>query len=166
MHPAARGATRDRRDLSAPLPESALTAAAERTAQEPQHPAAGARNGSAERTPAVKGVPTPKDLAALRGPGVQHPPQPASATLRWSSDKGWVDRPVAEPAEAASMPTLAQLTTAEQRWADREEDITTVGGDPFEVGQVIARRRVERYGTGRPPERIRADLRTKGSSTT
>jgi hypothetical protein len=38
------------------------------------------------------------------------------------------------------MPTLAQLTSAEQRWADREEDITTVGGDPFEVGQVFARR--------------------------
>ncbi|CAL9429927.1 hypothetical protein SUDANB176_02031 [Streptomyces sp. enrichment culture] len=135
--------------LSAPLPESALAATAERTAQEPQHPAAGAQNGSAERTPAVKGVPTPKDLAALRGPGAQHPPhpqQPASATLRWSSDKGWVDRPVTEPAEAASMPTLAQLTTAEQRWADREEDITTVGGDPFEVGQVFARRWVERLG--------------------
>ncbi|BFO20700.1 hypothetical protein SHKM778_70880 [Streptomyces sp. KM77-8] len=44
------------------------------------------------------------------------------------------------------MPTLAQLTTAEQRWADREEDITTVGGDPFEVGQVFARRWVERLG--------------------
>ncbi|GAA3493138.1 NYN domain-containing protein [Streptomyces prasinosporus] len=132
--------------LSAPLPESALAAAAERTAQEPQHPAAAARNGAAERTPAAKGVPTPKDLAALRGPGAQHPQPPASATLRWSSDKGWVDRPVAEPAEAASMPTLAQLTTAEQRWADREEDITTVGGDPFEVGQVFARRWVERLG--------------------
>ncbi|CAL9590466.1 NYN domain-containing protein [Streptomyces sp. Tu 3180] len=132
--------------LSAPLPESALAAAAERTAQEPQHPAAAAQNGTAERTPAVKGVPTPKDLAALRGPGTQHPQPPASATLRWSSDKGWVDRPVAEPPDAASMPTLAQLTTAEQRWADREEDITTVGGDPFEVGQVFARRWVERLG--------------------
>lgn len=44
------------------------------------------------------------------------------------------------------MPTLAQLTTAEQRWADREEDITTVGGDPFEVGQVFARRWLERLG--------------------
>ncbi|MFF9217867.1 NYN domain-containing protein [Streptomyces viridosporus] len=132
--------------LSAPLPDSALAATAERTAQEPQHPAATAQNGSAERTPAVKGVPTPKDLAALRGPGAQPPQQPASATLRWSSDKGWVDRPVAEPPEAASMPTLAQLTTAEQRWADREEDITTVGGDPFEVGQVFARRWVERLG--------------------
>ena len=62
------------------------------------------------------------------------------------SDKGWVDRPVAEPPDAATMPTLAQLTTAEQRWADREEDITTVGGDPFEVGQVFARRWVERLG--------------------
>ncbi|MEU9706348.1 NYN domain-containing protein, partial [Streptomyces sp. NPDC047981] len=73
--------------------------------------------------------------------------QPAGATLRWSSDKGWVDRPAAalgEPPETASLPTLAQLTSAEQRWADREEDITTVGGDPFEVGQVFARRWMER----------------------
>lgn len=132
--------------LSAPLPDSALAAAAERTAQEPRDPAAPGRNGTTERPPVTKGVPTPKDLAALRGPGAPHPQQPASATLRWSSDKGWVDRPVAEPAEAASMPTLAQLTTAEQRWADREEDITTVGGDPFEVGQVFARRWVERLG--------------------
>lgn len=42
------------------------------------------------------------------------------------------------------MPTLAQLTSAEQRWADREEDITTVGGDPYEVGQVFSRRWMER----------------------
>lgn len=132
--------------LSAPLPDSALAAAAERTAQEPRDAAAPGRNGTTERPPVTKGVPTPKDLAALRGPGTPHPQQPASATLRWSSDKGWVDRPAAEPAEAASMPTLAQLTTAEQRWADREEDITTVGGDPFEVGQVFARRWVERLG--------------------
>ncbi|MGC2997665.1 NYN domain-containing protein [Streptomyces sp. G35A] len=131
--------------LSAPLPDSALAGAAERTAREPEHPAAAA-NGTAERTPATKGVPTPKDLAALRASGPPQPPQPASATLRWSSDKGWVDRPVTEPPEAASMPTLAQLTTAEQRWADREEDITTVGGDPYEVGQVFARRWVERLG--------------------
>ncbi|NEA45984.1 NYN domain-containing protein, partial [Streptomyces sp. SID10815] len=76
------------------------------------------------------------------------PPHPPSATLRWSSDRGWVERPgtAAEPAEAAAMPTLAQLTSAEQRWADREEDITTVGGDPYEVGQVFARRWVERLG--------------------
>jgi hypothetical protein len=68
--------------------------------------------------------------------------------LRWSSDKGWIERPgggtLGEPPETASLPTLAQLTSAEQRWADREEDITTVGGDPFEVGQVFARRWMER----------------------
>ncbi|GAA2487665.1 NYN domain-containing protein [Actinocorallia cavernae] len=136
--------------LSAPLPESALAAAAERSAEQEPHPPAGAaENGGQERVPAAKGVPTPKDLAALRAPGaVQPAPQPTTATLRWSSDKGWVDRPgaVAEPAEAAAMPTLAQLTTAEQRWADREEDITTVGGDPYEVGQVFARRWMSRLG--------------------
>ncbi|MEE1765453.1 MULTISPECIES: NYN domain-containing protein [unclassified Streptomyces] len=131
--------------LSAPLPESALAAAAERAPGEPEHASAAgaARNGSEERASAPKGgVPTPKDLAAMRGPGAHAVQHPATATLRWSSDKGWVDRPggAAEPPEAAAMPTLAQLTTAEQRWADREEDITTVGGDPFEVGQVFARR--------------------------
>ncbi|MFD9883821.1 NYN domain-containing protein [Streptomyces alboflavus] len=128
--------------LSAPLPESALTATPEQAAAAP-HPAAAPRaQENGDRNPATKGVPTPKDLAALRAPGVHHPKEPANATLRWSSDKGWVDRPgtPAEPPEAAALPTLAQLTTAEQRWADREEDITTVGGDPFEVGQVFARR--------------------------
>ncbi|MER6912921.1 NYN domain-containing protein [Streptomyces sp. NPDC000594] len=134
--------------LSAPLPEAAL-AAARTTAPEP------ARNGSRPApageqpaAPATKGVPTPKDLASLRAPGGQTPQHPATATLRWSSDKGWIERPGAgplgEPPETASLPTLAQLTSAEQRWADREEDITTVGGDPFEVGQVFARRWMER----------------------
>ncbi|MFF3486242.1 NYN domain-containing protein [Streptomyces sp. NPDC002701] len=143
--------------LSAPLPESALSSAlgstAERPAEEAEHAqAAPGENGTEARVPAAaKGVPTPKDLAALRapvapgGPGAQPAAQhPANATLRWSSDKGWVDRDrpgsAAESAEAALLPTLAQLTSAEQRWADREEDITTVGGDPFEVGQVFARR--------------------------
>ncbi|WP_128377974.1 NYN domain-containing protein [Streptomyces cavernae] len=134
--------------LSAPLPDSALTA--ERTPEGStgvRHGrAAGDEDGAPERVPTAKGVPTPKDLAALRGPGAQVAQQPANATLRWSSDKGWVDRPgvVPEPPEAASLPTLAQLTTAEQRWADREEDITAVGGDPYEVGQVFARRWMER----------------------
>ncbi|MFJ4962136.1 NYN domain-containing protein [Streptomyces sp. NPDC088729] len=145
--------------LSAPLPEAALAASAER-ASEAQ--AAAARNGAAapadsdagraEAPPAHghKGVPTPKDLAALRahGPAAerQQPAPAANATLRWSSDRGWVERggPLGEPPETASLPTLAQLTSAEQRWADREEDITTVGGDPFEVGQVFARRWMER----------------------
>ncbi|MFD7258716.1 NYN domain-containing protein [Streptomyces sp. NPDC059874] len=141
--------------LSAPLPEAALAEAA--------------RNGSPAGDPEVEGVPvpapatggsktvpTPKDLAgALRAPGQQAGPPataghpgagPAGSALRWSSDKGWIDRagPLGEPAETASLPTLAQLTSAEQRWADREEDITTVGGDPFEVGQVFARRWMER----------------------
>ncbi|GAA2806123.1 hypothetical protein GCM10019017_59760 [Streptomyces showdoensis] len=104
-------------------------------------------NGAAIPAPAsAKAVPTPKDLAALRGPAAPTAPHPA-ATLRWSSDRGWIDRPAAplgEPAETASLPTLAQLTSAEQRWADREEDITTVGGDPYEVGQVFARRWLDR----------------------
>ncbi|MET9044749.1 NYN domain-containing protein [Streptomyces sp. NPDC004362] len=132
--------------LSAPLPESAIATTAERPAAQPEHITASASpNGTQERVSAPKGVPTPKDLATLRAHGAPPVQQPAGATLRWSSDKGWVDRPVAaEPPDAASLPTLAQLTTAEQRWADREEDITTVGGDPYEVGQVFARRWIGR----------------------
>ncbi|MFJ8646667.1 NYN domain-containing protein [Streptomyces sp. NPDC093546] len=153
--------------LSAPLPESALAAAeaaasaaaavrngnAAPAAPAPAPAPSAAANGSGAPSGSGNGraVPTPKDLAGLRGPA--HPqtpppsPQPANATLRWSSDRGWVDRPggpIGEPPETASLPTLAQLTSAEQRWADREEDITTVGGDPFEVGQVFARRWMER----------------------
>ncbi|GGU20095.1 NYN domain-containing protein [Streptomyces lavendofoliae] len=186
--------------LSAPLPESALAASAERAAEAAAAAASAAVNGTAPSVggaaPSVNGtaptvngtplngrtvhaapreggadgadatgapspgggpkgggVPTPKDLAALHAPGHQAAAgpagatPPANATLRWSSDRGWVDRPggtVGEPPETASLPTLAQLTSAEQRWADREEDITTVGGDPFEVGQVFARRWMER----------------------
>ncbi|MFI8823040.1 NYN domain-containing protein [Streptomyces sp. NPDC053431] len=153
--------------LSAPLPESALAASAERAAAaaaaaahnsatapaavpaaDPSGPAEAAgepvHGGGVPAPAGGRTVPTPKDLAGLRGPAA---PAPAGATLRWSSDKGWIDRPPAalgEPAETASLPTLAQLTSAEQRWADREEDITTVGGDPYEVGQVFARRWLDR----------------------
>lgn len=145
--------------LSAPLPESALAASAERAAEAAAAATAHANasaappptaNGATRGVPgpsAGRGVPTPKDLAGLRGPAGPAAVPPAGATLRWSSDKGWADRPgtsLGEPAETASLPTLAQLTSAEQRWADREEDITTVGGDPFEVGQVFARRWMER----------------------
>ncbi|GAA2414961.1 NYN domain-containing protein [Streptomyces glaucosporus] len=93
-----------------------------------------------------RSVPTPKDLAGLGRPAA-HAPSPAGATLRWSSDRGWVDRTPGESPEAAALPMLAQLTTAEQRWADREEDITTVSGDPYEVGQVFARRWIDRLAT-------------------
>ncbi len=162
--------------LSAPLPEAALAASAERAAEAA---AAAVRNGTTApaegngssgasdggldhdhghdragengRAPAQsRGVPTPKDLAGLRGPAANgtHGPSAAqsASALRWSSDRGWVERPapLGEPPETASLPTLATLTSAEQRWADREEDITTVGGDPFEVGQVFARRWMER----------------------
>ncbi len=93
------------------------------------------------------GVPTPKDLAGLARPqpGGGGQATPPGATLRWSSERGWVERGTpGESPEIAALPTLAQLTTAEQRWADREEDITAVSGDPFEVGQVFARRWLER----------------------
>ncbi|MGY5137928.1 NYN domain-containing protein, partial [Streptomyces nigrescens] len=84
--------------------------------------------------------------AAGQQPAGTGPAPAAGATLRWSSDKGWVERggPAGEPDGTAALPTLAQLTSAEQRWADREEDITAVSGDPFEVGQVFARRWTDR----------------------
>ncbi|MDX2297601.1 MULTISPECIES: NYN domain-containing protein [Streptomyces] len=148
--------------LSAPLPESAL-ASAERAAEAAARngrpapdgapaPAADGHGPAAVPAPAAgRTVPTPKDLAGLRPAAptpAAHPTAPqAASALRWSSDRGWVERPptaLGEPPETASLPTLAQLTSAEQRWADREEDITTVGGDPFEVGQVFARRWLER----------------------
>jgi uncharacterized LabA/DUF88 family protein len=91
-------------------------------------------------------VPTPKEiadgLASGRAVATTAPP-PNASLLRWSSDKGWIDRP-GEGGAVDALPMLAQLTTAEQRWADREEDITTIGGDPHEVGQVFARRWTER----------------------
>ncbi|MEU6960735.1 NYN domain-containing protein [Streptomyces chrestomyceticus] len=154
-HDAERAAARERngangaaRPASAPAERTGSTGACDR-------PGAAAERDGEGGTAGGKGtpVPTPKDLADLNrgsgagpgGAGAAPAPVP-SATLRWSSDKGWVERggPVGEPPETASLPTLAQLTSAEQRWADREEDITAVSGDPFEVGQVFARRWTER----------------------
>ncbi|MFR9675109.1 NYN domain-containing protein [Streptomyces sp. TR06-5] len=145
--------------LSAPLPDSAKNGggpaqgsagrtrnapAPEPERDHPERPSAAppAATGSG------KGIPTPKDLAGLGRPAPP-PGQSANATLRWTSDRGWVERgsQPAEPPEVAALPMLAQLTTAEQRWADREEDITAVSGDPFEVGQVFARRWAERLVT-------------------
>ncbi|WP_151772802.1 NYN domain-containing protein [Streptomyces abyssomicinicus] len=132
-------------DRQAPAHESAHTASVNGGVN------GNGENGGPDRVPAPKGVPTPKDLAALRAPGPQTATAPApqpttTATLRWSSDRGWVERPGTPPesAEAATLPTLAQLTSAEQRWADHEEDITSVGGDAYEVGQVFARRWIQR----------------------
>ncbi|KUH38943.1 MULTISPECIES: NYN domain-containing protein [Streptomyces] len=131
-----------------PVPAPAAPPATPADGTAPAGPATG--HQAAAPSGASRVVPTPKDLAGLRASAHQ-PAQPstgpANATLRWSSDRGWIDRPggpAGEPPETASLPTLAQLTSAEQRWADREEDITTVGGDPFEVGQVFARRWMER----------------------
>ncbi|MDF3288623.1 NYN domain-containing protein [Streptomyces silvisoli] len=140
--------------LSAPLPESAMPGPAAKPPRPTQQPEP-AKNGHAPATTepgaAKTGVPTPKDLAGLgggRGPAGGHPtPQPpAAATLRWSSEKGWIERGPGSEAADPGLPTLAQLTSAEQRWADREEDITAVSGDPFEVGQVFARRWIDRLG--------------------
>ncbi|OEU88345.1 NYN domain containing protein [Streptomyces abyssalis] len=160
--------------LSAPLPESAKNGSAP-VPPVPPHPAAPVPPSAASAPPASEtaddaaaaeaegeegepadsgrsttGVPTPKDLAGLGRPA---PPQPGhgtppGATLRWSSERGWVERGTpGESQEVAALPMLAQLTTAEQRWADREEDITAVSGDPFEVGQVFARRWQERLSS-------------------
>ena len=99
------------------------------------------------RPPAHR-FPTPKEIAAgiTAARTVPPTPPPAPSTLRWSSDRGWVDRPGEGATVCDSLPTLTQLTTAEQKWADREEDITIVAGDPNEVGQVFARRWTERLG--------------------
>jgi uncharacterized LabA/DUF88 family protein len=140
--------------LSAPLPDSALPAGQPAKGEGTAAPGVAGKNGhlpapadGAAGRPGGSAVPTPKDLAGLgggRGPAGGHPAQPSpGATLRWSSEKGWVERPQGGDADPG-LPTLAQLTTAEQRWADREEDITAVSGDPFEVGQVFARRWIER----------------------
>ncbi|UWE08945.1 NYN domain-containing protein [Actinacidiphila bryophytorum] len=146
--------------LAAPLPESSAAAPTQEphTAHpsHPSHPSHAEQNGTAPDTepeePAGSGgkgvptVPTPKDLAGL---GKPHPSAPAAghpagnATLRWSSDKSWADKGSAggpDVPDTSGLPTLAQLTSAEQRWADREADITAVSGDPYEVGQVFARR--------------------------
>ncbi|GAA2148298.1 NYN domain-containing protein [Kitasatospora kazusensis] len=115
-----------------PVPHPAAVAAV----PEPSAPAAPAA--------ALKVVPTPKDLASRTAT-----PVPTSLVLRWSSERGWVERPHQGPESCTPgdlLPTLAQLTSAEQRWADREEDITTIGGDAHEVGHVFARRWMDRLG--------------------
>lgn len=154
--------------LSAPLPESATGAPPDPHTAGPgpgpgpgagPGPAAAEKNGTAPESEAAEdpsqdkaapAVPTPKDLAGLGRSHAAPAPAPVahpapSATLRWSSEKGWTDRGAgADLPDTSGLPTLAQLTSAEQRWADREADITAVSGDPYEVGQVFARRWIGR----------------------
>jgi hypothetical protein len=122
--------------LAAPLPESQP-----RPAQRPEPEREPETSAPVSPAPPRPTVPTPKDLASLGRAPAPAPPHPA-APLRWSSDRGLI-APSDTPADAG-IPTLAQLTSPEQRWADREEDITAVSGDPFEVGQVFARRWITR----------------------
>ncbi|NJQ14844.1 NYN domain-containing protein [Streptomyces bohaiensis] len=140
--------------LSAPLPEPAGDQPA--TTENGSAPAPAAeepvKEPVCEEDQQRSGVPTPKDLASLGRP----PAQPASAVVRWSSDRGWVERGNSEAPEVAGLPMLSQLTSAEQRWADREEDITAVSGDPTEVGQVFARRWADRLGATAPLRTIAA----------
>ncbi|MER7847503.1 NYN domain-containing protein [Kitasatospora sp. NPDC096077] len=111
----------------------------------PVNPITSVANGHAANGHAVGGNGAGGNGAGGNGANGQSTGGPV---LRWSSDRGWVDRPAPEPSVTAGdgLPTLAQLTTAEQRWADREEDITTIGGDAHEVGQVFARRWSDRLG--------------------
>jgi uncharacterized LabA/DUF88 family protein len=79
------------------------------------------------------GMPTPKLIAELHKRH-DHPAtavHPADSTLRWSSEQGVLER---------GLPMLADLTGRQQQWQDREADITSVTGEPTEVGRVYARR--------------------------
>ncbi|MCX5103520.1 hypothetical protein [Streptomyces sp. NBC_00439] len=71
-------------------------------------------------------TPTPGDLARST----------PSAALRWSSDSGWVDHD-------DGIPLLRTLTTPQQVWVDREQDLS-VTGEPHEVGSTFAARWAER----------------------
>jgi hypothetical protein len=86
------------------------------------------------------GVPTPKLIAELhkRHEQTTAAAHPADSTLRWSSEQGVLER---------GLPMLADVTGRQQQWQDREADITSVTGEPTEVGRVYARRWTTRVAT-------------------
>ncbi|WP_111553250.1 NYN domain-containing protein [Kitasatospora sp. SolWspMP-SS2h] len=164
---------RPREAAAEPVAPVAVLPAAPRPRPVPPLPAAAAvpapaavpvpAAATAARSAPLRVIPTPKDLAGRAAPGPPPDPAPAAAApaaagpvLRWSSERGWVDR--ADTATAAdALPALDRITTSAQRWADREEDITSVGGDPQEVGQVFARRWLDRLAATERPALLWTD---------
>ncbi|MER5376270.1 NYN domain-containing protein [Streptomyces sp. NPDC002553] len=116
--------------------QPAPTAIPAQGAPEPSAPAPAEPSDAPQAPfPTPARTPTPGDLARST---------PAVA-LRWSSDSGWVD-----PDD--SIPLLDTLTTPQQVWVDREQDLE-VTGEPHEVGRTFAARWAERL----PPDQA-ADL--------
>ncbi|MFD8609590.1 NYN domain-containing protein [Streptomyces sp. NPDC059631] len=95
-------------------------------APEPSHRPAEPGGPPPAPLPAPARTPTPGDLARSAPPVV----------LRWSSESGWGD-----PDD--SIPLLDTLTTPQQVWVDREQDLS-VSGEPHEVGRIFAARWAER----------------------
>jgi hypothetical protein len=116
----------------------AVTAAApapDVPAQPVSGPSAPAEPSGSSRSPDPSRTPTPADVARAVPP----------ATVRRSSDAGWAD-----PDEG--IPLLDTLSTPQQVWADRGQDLS-VSGEPQEAGSIFAARRA-----GRLPRDQAADL--------
>jgi uncharacterized LabA/DUF88 family protein len=97
-------------------------------AQHASKPSVASEPGSTAQVPlsVPASTPSPGDLARSA----------PSAALRWSSDTGWVD-------SDEGVPPLHSLTTPDQLWADREQDLS-VSGEPYEVGRIFATRWAQR----------------------
>ncbi|MFF3787157.1 NYN domain-containing protein [Streptomyces sp. NPDC001933] len=104
----------------------AITAAEPRPLDVPtqlaSQPSTPGEPSGAPQTSEPSRAPTPGDLARFT----------PSVALRWSSDSGWVD-----PDDG--IPLLHTLTTPQQVWVDREQDLS-VSGEPHEVGSTFAAR--------------------------
>jgi uncharacterized LabA/DUF88 family protein len=126
--------------LAAPRTEFSVVTEDERAAEAPKDPPPASdalpstSSDATESDQEASGhIPTPKEIAELHRKhdaelAASHTVDPA---LRWSSDLGTVDR---------LLPTLGEVTGRAQQWQDREEDMTSVSGEPTEVGRVYARR--------------------------